>query len=424
MTNAQKMQNFRTRAAQYRARAKEQLRKLMRSGSPQAGSFTPQWGAYGDRAAPAGVELGSGGRLNIRTGGEPTDADVDNFIRTTGGNPYESKMQSFKARVQKNSDGGLPKAMGRMLNKQIKTAEESQQSQTGQPSLVERFVADITAKDKEANAANQLRYDRLVGADGSPEGTGLFGQLRTDRQGLAEGLGTAASADIDERMKESLSNIKAELAQTGNANSNVGSAFAQRVARDTANEQQRVKEAVARMKAGMLADDTDRIGGVVERRNDVGPDFSQFLPLLLEHGKSGYGSEAAQAAAAEATAQQPVPRRRRQRLQQAPPLNYYGGGGGYGYGGGAVFLNGNPLQQAQGMYGGGGGYQQGYGAPMEYGDAGPGDYYAPTHARMAREEAQKQARISGRQADMQKRAGDAEWLQQNGFDPSAAYFNR
>lgn len=417
MTNQQKLMNFRTRSAQYRAKAREQLRKLMRSGSTTAGSFKPQWGAYGDRSTPAPVSLGGGGRLNIQTGNEPTDADIDAFINATGGNPYENKMQSFVSRAKK-TEGGLPKAMGRMLNKQIKQAEAAQQSQAGQPSLIDRFVADITAKDKEANAANQLRYDRLVGPDGSPEGSGVYGQLRTDRQDLATGLGTAASADIDERMAESLSNIKAELAQTGNANSSVGSAFAMRAARDTANEQQRVKEAVARMKAGMLAEDTDRIGGVVERRNDVAPDFAQYLPLLLEHGKSGYGDAAAQAAAAEAVPEQPTRRRRRRPLQQAPQLGY--GGGGIG---GATFLGGNPYQAAQAFMGGGG-YQQGYGTSGDYGGGDAADYYAPTHDRMAREEAAKQARIAGRQSDIQKRAGDAEWLQQNGFDPSAAYFNR
>lgn len=348
----QQIRNARVRAQQFQDAARAHLRKVYRSGQSNGyGSFKPQWGAYGDRATDPNTTAAMGG-FAMDYGAEPTDNDVQRFIQSTGGNPALNEIAKLtdQANAPSTTSGAT-----RSLRNRLQQAADKQQS------LLDQFTADIKSEKKRANDANQGRFDRLV----DPQ-TGIYYDALNKRQALADNFGIAASADIAQSLKEGMGGIVADQAGRGLANSTNTAANAARLQKNTAAEQQRVRETRDFRKADMLAQDTGTIGGVIERRNDIAPNIGDYLPMILAYGRSnngqGFDDAALQQAASGGQRYQPA--------QQAPPLIYGGGYGGSPYVGGV-----NPVQFAQNylgnVTGGFGNQQPAYGGNGgDYGDNG------------------------------------------------------
>lgn len=189
-----------------------------------------------------------------------------------------------------------------------------------------------------ARDANLARYD---------EGHGELSGARDYRQQLYQNFGVAAQQDIDERLQENLKSIKADAARRGLANSNVPDAYEMRAARDTAREQQRVREMRDSRLADAYAQDTGNLVGFIERREDPYPDVNQALQLGIQLAESE-ANRAAQAQRAAELAQQFRGTGGRGRSDvRLPPIP--GPQGGVM----PMFLNGTPMQMANGYFGGG-----------------------------------------------------------------------
>ncbi len=188
---------------------------------------------------------------------------------------------------------------------------------------------------KEAKAANEGRHK---------EGHGELTGAREFRQEKYANFGEAAQQDIDERLQESLSNARANAASRGLSNSNVTDAYALRAARDTAREQQRVREVRDTRMADAYAQDTGNLVGFIERREDPYPDMNQAMQIGIQLA----GSEADRQAQADRTAAMERAYRgtggRGRSDYSLPPIP--GPQGGVS----PAFMNGTPVQQANMMF--------------------------------------------------------------------------
>jgi hypothetical protein len=217
--------------------------------------------------------------------------------------------------------------------------------------------------------------------------------------GEIDNYGKASKLDLEQRAKEAMGAVQASLSARGLGSSTITDAFRQRNASDLAREQQRLSEMVSDRRINNDQSLSGNFAGFVERQNDVAPDILPYLQMAMQYGASGDG----QGTVGTMTPQGGQFDQQGTGYEPLYGLPQYGAQGR-----GPMWLNGNPLQQAQAMYGGGGGsdyqppayYDQGYDAPP---DPMAVD---PVQARLAREAAAKQARIQQR-IDAGYRPGDA-----------------
>ena len=236
------------------------------------------------------------GQLNLQYGQTPNDVDVAKYIKQIGGNPYRKKLQELKNPSR------------RPLVKPNVAAVRAAQNAVGQARYeasedkrLQAFIADAQAQDDAANAANESRYEDILGVLGQGrdriiENVGNYGAetrgviedgrdrliSRVDEYGnetreeiesgrdrimdrteaygessRAEGedlrsrnmdrvanYGVAAKYDLEERAAESLGNQRASLSGRGLGNSTIFDSFRQRNDRDLGNEVQRLSERV------------------------------------------------------------------------------------------------------------------------------------------------------------------------------------
>jgi hypothetical protein len=357
---------------------RRELNSLARVGQARSGPFPEKWGAYGDRSTPLAEQMGG---LNLQYGVTPDDAMLDKFIAMRGG------YRNADAPVVRRPGGNSFSRPGVTANETGTLSRSDLGVKKPEPSKLDKLLAEVQAKVDKANAANDkrdLEVRGLLGKYGDPEG--LYGRT----MGEIDNFGKASKLDLEERAKQAMGAIQANLSARGLGNSTITSAFQQKNASDLAREQQRLSEMVSDRRITNDQSLTGNLAGFIERQNDIAPDMLPYLDLAMKYGESGDGQ-----------GMQGLPGGQQFQQFQQP-------GGGYQpmydiprygpQGGGPIFLNGNPLQVAQGMFGGGGGYQ-----PPAYYDQGydaPADPMGldPIAARRAREAAAKQARIQQRLA--------------------------
>jgi len=187
----------------------------------------------------------------------------------------------------------------------------------------------------EAKAANEGRY---------AEGKGELGGVRDFRQEKYANFGEAAQQDIDERLTETAKTLRAKAAARGLANSNEPDAYILRAARDTAREQQRVREQRDTRMADAYAQDTGNLVNFIERRQDPYPDMNQAFQIgvQLSGAEADRQAQAARTAALEKAISGTGGRGASDvRLPPSP-----GPQGGVS----PMFLNGTPYQAAQAFF--------------------------------------------------------------------------
>jgi hypothetical protein len=262
--------NLARQGAAYREQKWRELQDITRPGtSGTAAGFREGWGAYGDR--PAGALSQMQGGLGLRFGETPNYAQLDQFM---GNTPAAQKAVRQDISLRAPSVPGVTPTG--MVNQRPGAPSETTEQQDMLAMLAQEFQ---TARE-EANAANEARYG---------EGKGLLSELGQRNQERVANWGTAASADIDERLQEQLGNNRAMLASRGLLNSTIEPAFAARAARDTAREQQRVSEMRDSRLAQYDTQDTNNLAGWIERRNDVAPSLESLAQLAMQYGASGDG---------------------------------------------------------------------------------------------------------------------------------------
>lgn len=256
------------RQAMMRAAARQQLEKLARveGGGRMSRGYFPGRGPTS--GAPSGPKPMRPGEFDVQYGMAPTEADVTRFMQATGTAPNPNAMLDAMQTQQR-----------RQQLAQRRAAAQAQAAATpAPPSALDAFVAQQQAEAERARQENLKRYD---------EGHGELTDLRQRNQARVGNWGVAAQQDIDERLSETESRLRADAASRGLANSNVPGAIIQRAARDTAREQQRVSEMRDDRLARYDTTDTGNLVGFVERRNDIGPDPNLTAQVALQLGQQG-----------------------------------------------------------------------------------------------------------------------------------------
>lgn len=291
-----------------------------------------QWGPYGGR----GTSRGGMGGYTVKSGVAPSDHDVQAFIDSMGGNPY----------VESSGGGGGTTTLDKSLvETPFQKAKRLKELEANSPEgMFKKLSADYQKKVDEANKANLARYD---------EGKGELSGLRTRNQDRVSNWGKVQEQLNAEAAKQTLGGIAADLASRGLSSSTILPSFKERSARDLGLLQQDVSERRDARASQYDSQDTNNLVGFIERRNDVAPDTGPLFQLSQQLGQLKAFQEAQ-------AARQAQPSPYQQQPQQAPQIPYYPANGYMGYGGGqqgAIFLNGNPYEAAQGWFGGGGNYQ-------------------------------------------------------------------
>jgi len=145
-----------------------------------------------------------------------------------------------------------------------------------QPTLAGAYQA---ALDK-ANAANEARYQQLM--------TG-YDDLGKRVQGTLADVGTQEFRDIDREYRNMGSDVYQRLVNRGFANSTLPATQQMGVTRERSSARSRLASQLAQQKANYDAQITQGKFGVMERRNDVGPDPAQMIALSQGLGQAGYG---------------------------------------------------------------------------------------------------------------------------------------
>lgn len=307
-------------------RARSHLIQTLQPGGRYAAvQGTPS--AYNEYRPLAGTGGGQQG-LAFQNGQMPSDAAISQFLASQP--EYQSLLKQMqKARVA-GAGGGKPSSG---------PAGSSVQQPASDPlMLFKQLWAATQAAEDQKNAVVEGRY-----AEGKDELT----SLRDRNQERVGNWGYAAQADIDERMKEAVGNATANAAARGMSNSNITDAYRLRAARDTAREQQRVSEARDSRLAEYDTNDTNNIAGWIERRNDVGPDYSNLLAMALQYGQGESQRQAAERQQAALMAAYRASDKGRSNLRLPPIPGPQGGVS-------PVFMNGTPVQMAAGLLGGAG----------------------------------------------------------------------
>lgn len=133
-----------------------------------------------------------------------------------------------------------------------------------------------------ANRANEKRFGQLMqGYDG------LYNRV----MGQLNSVGKQQAEDITNRYRDAERAGYQRLVNRGFGNSTMLSTLKQGTARETNRDLARLAESLAMAKAQADMNISQNKLGVIERRNDVGPDYNQLLALSQSLGRSGYGNQ-------------------------------------------------------------------------------------------------------------------------------------
>jgi hypothetical protein len=322
--------------------AKKYLIQMLQPGNPRGFAHGIKRSSLNHRSAFANVDQG----LSFQSSRMPSDAEITAFAEQ---NPaYQAAVRREKRRGQQaqqaqqgpQDNQTLPVEPGNM------PGGSSGFAAGPEGNLATQALSQAVNYQNQANAFNEARYSQLLGEQGA---------LRDRRQERAANWGTAATADIDERLQDALSNAAANAADRGLANTNVVDAYRMRASRDSAREAQRVSEMRDSRMNEYDAQDTAGLLGFIERRTDQGPDMNQLMGLLQQYGAGGGGLPGGQVPGGAVAGAAGGP----QGAAKAISGSGGGGGGQVPYAlpaprGAAMpmFVNGNPLQMANQFFAG------------------------------------------------------------------------
>lgn len=271
MTKAQKAQ-------QLYDQARKHLRQLAGvSGGRKQWHYSPPNAYVNGDQAPAQARPGM---FNVQYGVEPSPAEIQAYIRHVGGDRSAKKAQGSSV----GKSNSTPSAGG--------TAPAPGEGESIRE-LIAKMAADVKAQQDAANAANEARYGEVKGSNEA-----LYGRV----MGEVDNWGGVQSQLNEERARQSMGNIRGNLASRGLTDSTIGDAFQARNDRDLALTQQDLSERKSARSLGYDIDLTNNANAFIERRTDRAPDNSALLALsaklgeaeALERGRTGVSQQSQQ----------------------------------------------------------------------------------------------------------------------------------
>ena len=109
--------------------------------------------------------------------------------------------------------------------------------------------------------------------------------------GAINQLGARQRSDIDERYDHVNAQNQQNLIARGFGNSTIPATMRMGVARERSHDQNRLRDALVRERVGVDSGLTQGKLGVIERRQDIGPDPAQLAALMQQLGQAGYGQQ-------------------------------------------------------------------------------------------------------------------------------------
>lgn len=252
------------RAQQLYDEARNHLRQLAGvSGGRKQWHYTPPNSyANGDQ----GPQTARPGMFNVQYGVEPSPADIQAYIRSMGGDRSAKKAPGRSAGANSApSIGGTAPAPG--------SGDSIQE-------LIAKMAADQKSQQDAANNgpdANIPRYKEVKASNAA-----LYGRV----MGEVDNWGNVQRQENVDRARESMGNIRGNLASRGLTDSTIGDAFQARSDKNLAMEQQALSEAKSARRLGYDINLTNDANAFIERRTDRAPDNSALLALSAKLGEA------------------------------------------------------------------------------------------------------------------------------------------
>lgn len=150
----------------------------------------------------------------------------------------------------------------------------------GYGSAAEQLKAEMDKKLAEANAANEARYQDILGQKG---------QMYDRTMANLSGLGAQEEADI----RQNYANLDARTAQDmqarGLAGTTIGASLRKGNARATNEELNRMRERLTRERIGYDTNLSMDKQNFMERKTDLGPDIGMYAQLMQQLGQGSTG---------------------------------------------------------------------------------------------------------------------------------------
>lgn len=214
------------------------------------------------------------GQFDLRHGVEPSDMDVENYIKSMGGYPQsEAKAQGPSASL---------------------AAAQAPAPGQSTADIIKELAAQFQKSNDKKNAANESRFQEIKGNNRD-----LYGRV----MGEVGNWGGVQKQLNDEQAKKTLGDLQANLAARGLGNTTIGDAFRERNSRDLALVNQDLSERKSDRAVRYDTSLTNDSNAFIERKKESGPDMAQMIALVQRLGEA----EAYQRARASASsgAQQP-----------------------------------------------------------------------------------------------------------------------
>lgn len=156
------------------------------------------------------------------------------------------------------------------------------------------LIDQITQGRNDANTANKGRYTEIKGLLEA-----LIGRSGTTYDEILRNLSTQgreAKFNVGQQAKRSAASAAQDLTNRGLGNTTITSSVNRGIQSDAARARQNIDEGLAAQQAGVrqsrLQSDiqtTGMLSGLIERRNDTGPDLSLYASLLQQAMAAGAG---------------------------------------------------------------------------------------------------------------------------------------
>lgn len=150
------------------------------------------------------------------------------------------------------------------------------------PSLIRQLANDYRNQINSANQANENRYNQILQG---------YDDLHARSMGAINQLGAQQRSDIDERYDHVNAANQQNLIARGFGNSTIPATMRMGVSRERNRDHNRLRDALVRERVGVDSGLTQGKLGVIERRQDVGPDPAQLAALMQQLGQAGYGQQ-------------------------------------------------------------------------------------------------------------------------------------
>ena len=181
------------------------------------------------------------------------------------------------------------------------------------PNAMQQLVNSYQDALNSANAANEQRYNDILSG---------YDSLHNRAMGAISQQGRQAASDIQENYRQVGANNYNRLVQRGFGNSSLVGSSQLGIAREQNRDMNRLRESLARQQVAADVGITQGKMGVMERRNDVGPDQNQLLNVMQALGQSGYGQQPYQGGGGYGGG---VPRMLPPRVSTISPMQAWGG---------------------------------------------------------------------------------------------------